>query len=71
MYGALLEQLFWPICEHAHVYLCAGMMCVGEKGLKKTRECIGGETGEKEIQKERMTSLSLGSWTISTDLVRH
>ena len=26
---------------------------------------------DKKIKKEQMTSLSLGSWTLGTDLVRH
>lgn len=43
--------------------------CVREKKDDKRMYRRGGR--EEGIQKERMTSLSLGSWTLGTDLVRH
>lgn len=40
------------------------------QGELETRGCIGGRTENKRIAKEKMTSLSRGSWTLGTDPVR-
>ncbi len=74
MYVASLEQVSLPACEPAYVCLRVRKTCEGGKKKKTTRHkrMYGREDRrERDTKRKKMTSLSLGSWTLGTDLVRH
>lgn len=65
------EMGFLYMCLCLRMQLCVIVENVrGEKRLQETRKCMGVKAGEKGTPKKKMTSVSLGIWTLGTDLVR-